>query len=106
MTDCGRERSSTLVLPHGTDPDSHSRARYTRREQWICHQAKHCQRNDFCGFTKQVGYSSLENLLDHTKISACSSGLATFSDILTRDGQCLPDRFTRPFEQILEKTAT
>ena len=31
------------------------------KEQWICHPARHCQHDDFYGFTKQVGHSSLGN---------------------------------------------
>jgi hypothetical protein len=40
-----------------------------RREQWICHPAKHCQPVDFAGFPKQLGHLSWQKLPNHSENS-------------------------------------
>ena len=68
------------------------------KEQWICHPAKHCQHDDFYGFTKQVGHLSLENLLDQRKFRPVLIDSPPSLKIFTSNREFLSDRLTRPFE--------
>ena len=67
------------------------------KEQWICHPARHCQHNDFYGFTKQVGHSSLGNFTCQRKFRRVLTE-SPASEIFTRNRQFLSDRLTRLFK--------
>jgi hypothetical protein len=72
-------------------------------EQWMCHTAGHRQRDDFCGFTKQIGHSSLKNLPDQRKFRPVlmdSPPSLKFSPVT---GDYYPDGLTSPFELIPRK---
>ena len=66
----------------------------------MCHPARYCQRDDFCGFTKQVGHLSLENLPDQRKFRPVLMDSPPLSEIFTRNRELLSDGLTRPFELI------
>ena len=69
----------------------------------MCHTARHRQRDDFCGFTKQVGDSSLKNLPDQRKFRPVLMDSPPLSEIFTRNRGCYPDGLTSPFELIPRK---
>jgi hypothetical protein len=73
------------------------------KEQWICHPARHCQHDDFCGFTKQVGHSSLKNLPDQRKFRPVLMDWPPLSEISPVTGDYYPDGLTSPFELIPRK---
>ena len=73
------------------------------KEQWICHPARHCQHNDFYGFTKQVGDSGLKNLPDQRKFRPVLMDSPPLSEIFTRNRGYYPDGLTSPFELIPRK---
>jgi hypothetical protein len=73
------------------------------KEQWICHPARHCQCEDFCGFTKQVGDSSLKNLPDQRKFRPVLMDSPPLSEIFTGNRGYYPDGLTSPFELIPRK---
>lgn len=69
----------------------------------MCHTARHRQRDDFCGFTKQVGHSSLKNLPDQGKFRPVLMDSPPLSEIFTRNRGYYPDGLTSPFELIPRK---
>jgi hypothetical protein len=73
------------------------------KEQWICHPARHCQHDDFCGFTKQVGHSSVKNLPDQRKFRPVLMDSPPISEIFSRNRGLHPDGLTSPFELIPRK---
>jgi hypothetical protein len=58
----------------------------------MCHTARHRQRDDFCGFTKQVGHSSLKNLPDQRKFRPVLMDSPPLSEIFTRNRGLLSRR--------------
>jgi hypothetical protein len=69
----------------------------------MCHTARHRQRDDFCGFTKQVGHSSLKNLPDQRKFRPVLMDSPPLSEIFTRNRGLLSRRVDQPFELIPRK---
>lgn len=69
----------------------------------MCHTARHRQRDDFSGFTKQVGDSSLKNLPDQGKFRPVLMDSPPLSEIFTRNRGYYPDGLTSPFELIPRK---
>ena len=69
----------------------------------MCHTARHRQRDDFCGFTKQVGHSSLKNLPDQRKFRPVLMDSPPLSEISPVTGDYYTDGLTSPFELIPRK---
>ena len=67
------------------------------KEQWICHPDRHCQHDDFYGFTKQVGHSSLGKFTCQRKFRRVLTE-SPASEIFSRNRQFLSDRLTRLFK--------